>query len=150
MSRDYTIGAADADTGVAVNAAAPNAGAVVKVPDYTDVMDGPKTFIEFANSLPGGGGLTVTSTVTPVNPADPAVVGSSAEAARADHVHLRELPAVTAANNGNVLAVVAGAWASAAPPTPGLKAQVIGAAAYQALVTAGTVDPSTLYVVQGA
>ena len=68
MSRDYTIGAADADTGVAVNATAPNAGAVVKVPDYTDVMDGPKAFVEFANSMPeGGGGVTVSDT-EPTNP----------------------------------------------------------------------------------
>ena len=56
MSRDYTIGATDAATGVAADATAPNAGKVVKVPDYTDVMDGPKTFIEFANSMPAGGG----------------------------------------------------------------------------------------------
>ena len=52
MSRDYTIGAADADTGVAEDLTAPNAGAVVKVPVYTDVMDGPKAFVEFANSMP--------------------------------------------------------------------------------------------------
>ena len=70
MSRDYTIGAADADTGVAADATAPNAGAVVKVPDYTDVMDGPKAFVEFANSMPeGGGGVTVSDT----EPASPDV-----------------------------------------------------------------------------
>ena len=68
MSRDYTIGAADADTGVAEDLTAPNAGAVVKVPDYTDVMDGPKAFVEFANSMPeGGGGVTVSDT-EPANP----------------------------------------------------------------------------------
>ena len=68
MSRDYTIGATDADTGVAEDLTAPNAGAVVKVPDYTDVMDGPKAFVEFANSMPeGGGGVTVSDT-EPANP----------------------------------------------------------------------------------
>ena len=68
MSRDYTIGAADADTGVAIDATAPNAGAVVKVPDYVEVLDGPKSFIEFANSIPKG----PTGPAHHVSNADPA------------------------------------------------------------------------------
>lgn len=54
MPRNYKIGDADAASGVAASATAPNAGKTVVIPDGADFIDGPKAFIEFANSLPTG------------------------------------------------------------------------------------------------
>lgn len=55
-AREFTIGADDtATTGVPANTSAPLAGKKVKVPVYADPADGPKAFVEFANSLPKGG-----------------------------------------------------------------------------------------------
>ena len=67
-ARDFVIGADDtATTGVAANAAAPLAGETVKVPAYTDPADGPKAFVEFVNSLPAGGKVTIADTA-PTSP----------------------------------------------------------------------------------
>ena len=41
-----------------------------------------------------------------------ATPGTSAQYARGDHVHPKELPTVTATDNGKFLRVVSGAWAA--------------------------------------
>lgn len=68
-ARDFVIGADDtATTGVGADAAAPLAGETVKVPAYADPADGPKAFVEFVNSLPAGGKVTIADTA-PTSPA---------------------------------------------------------------------------------
>ena len=52
------------------------------------------------------------STTTPKAPGT-ASAGSESAYARGDHVHPRELPAVTTSDNGKFLRVVNGAWAAA-------------------------------------
>lgn len=52
------------------------------------------------------------STTTPKAPGT-ASAGSESAYARGDHVHPRELPTVTASDNGKFLRVVSGAWAAA-------------------------------------
>ena len=51
------------------------------------------------------------SATTPKAPGT-ASAGTSAAYARGDHVHPRELPTVTTADNGKFLRVVSGAWAA--------------------------------------
>lgn len=51
------------------------------------------------------------STTTPKAPGT-ASAGSESAYARGDHVHPRELPAVTTSDNGKFLRVVSGAWAA--------------------------------------
>ena len=51
------------------------------------------------------------SATTPKAPGT-ASAGSESAYARGDHVHPRELPAVTASDNGKFLRVVSGAWAA--------------------------------------
>ena len=51
------------------------------------------------------------STTTPKAPGT-ASAGSESAYARGDHVHPRELPTVTTADNGKFLRVVSGAWAA--------------------------------------
>ena len=51
------------------------------------------------------------STTTPKAPGT-ASAGTSAAYARGDHVHPRELPTVSASDNGKFLRVVSGAWAA--------------------------------------
>ena len=51
------------------------------------------------------------STTTPKAPGA-ASAGSESAYARGDHVHPRELPNVTTADNGKFLRVVSGAWAA--------------------------------------
>ena len=51
------------------------------------------------------------STTTPKAPGA-ASAGSESAYARGDHVHPRELPHVTTADNGKFLRVVSGAWAA--------------------------------------
>lgn len=59
-AREFEVGTDDtATTGVAANPNAPLAGEKVKVPVYADPADGPKAFVEFVNSLPAGGKVTV-------------------------------------------------------------------------------------------
>ena len=53
------------------------------------------------------------STTTPLAPTEAGSVGTSAAYARGDHSHPKELPSVTAADNGKFLRVVSGAWAAA-------------------------------------
>lgn len=53
------------------------------------------------------------SATTPKAPGT-ASAGTSAAYARGDHVHPRELPTVSASDNGKFLRVVSGAWAAAA------------------------------------
>ena len=50
------------------------------------------------------------STTTPLAPTETGSVGTSTSYARGDHVHPRELPNVTTADNGKFLRVVNGAW----------------------------------------
>ena len=52
------------------------------------------------------------STTTPLAPTETGSVGTSTSYARGDHVHPRELPNVTTADNGKFLRVVSGAWAA--------------------------------------
>lgn len=52
------------------------------------------------------------SATTPKAPGT-ASAGSESAYARGDHVHPRELPTVTTADNGKFLRVVSGAWAAA-------------------------------------
>ena len=52
------------------------------------------------------------STTTPKSPGT-ASAGSESAYARGDHVHPRELPNITTADNGKFLRVVSGAWAAA-------------------------------------
>ena len=52
------------------------------------------------------------STTTP-KAAGTASAGSESAYARGDHVHPRELPTVTTADNGKFLRVVSGSWAAA-------------------------------------
>ena len=52
------------------------------------------------------------SDTTPKAPGT-ASAGTSAAYARGDHVHPRELPTVTASDNGKFLRVVSGVWAAA-------------------------------------
>lgn len=52
------------------------------------------------------------STTTPKAPGT-ASAGSESAYARGDHVHPKELPTVTASDNGKFLRVVSGAWAAA-------------------------------------
>lgn len=52
------------------------------------------------------------SATTPKAPGT-ASAGSESAYARGDHVHPKELPAVTASDNGKFLRVVSGAWAAA-------------------------------------
>ena len=52
------------------------------------------------------------STTTPLAPTETGSVGTSTAYARGDHVHPRELPNVTTADNGKFLRVVSGAWAA--------------------------------------
>lgn len=51
------------------------------------------------------------STTTPKAPGT-ASAGSESAYARGDHVHPRELPNITTADNGKFLRVVSGAWAA--------------------------------------
>lgn len=53
------------------------------------------------------------SATTPKAPGT-ASAGTSAAYARGDHVHPRELPTVSASDDGKFLRVVSGAWAAAA------------------------------------
>lgn len=50
------------------------------------------------------------STTTPLAPTEAGSVGTSTAYARGDHVHPKELPNVTTADNGKFLRVVSGAW----------------------------------------
>lgn len=55
--------------------------------------------------------IPLAATVTPKAPGT-ATPGTSAQYARQDHVHPKELPTVTATDNGKFLRVVSGAWAA--------------------------------------
>lgn len=55
------------------------------------------------------------SSTTPKAPGT-ASAGSESAYARGDHVHPRELPTVTTADNGKFLRVVSGAWAAESIP----------------------------------
>jgi len=137
MSRNYTVGAADATTGVAAVPTAPNAGVAVKIPAETEHLDVPKALIDFVNSMPKFGGNL--SSAAP-NAAGTAASGTSQLGARADHVHPAEIPAHSAATNGKVLAVDttgALAWVTPAAPVTELKPPVASAAA---LPAAGNTD----------
>jgi hypothetical protein len=76
--------------------------------------------------------------------------GNALETSRSNHVHPAELP-LALGTAGQVLAVNAGATAVewATPAVGGTQTVEIGAAAYAALVTAGTVSATTLYLVTG-
>ncbi len=137
MSRNYTIGAADATTGVAANPSAPNKGVVVAIPAEAEHLDVPKALIDFVNSMPRWG---ASLAVKPPLAAGTAAVGASLLAAKADHVHPTEIPAHSAATNGKVLAVDttgALAWVTPAAPVTELKPPVASAAA---LPAAGNTD----------
>lgn len=62
------------------------------------VQDNDKTTIDPATATPKANGT--------------ASVGTSLKYAREDHIHPKELPNVTASDNGKFLRVVSGAWAA--------------------------------------
>lgn len=67
------------------------------------------------NNKAAWGSKPQPSTTTPKAPGT-ASAGSESAYARGDHVHPRELPTVTASDNGKFLRVVSGAWAAAEIP----------------------------------
>ena len=67
------------------------------------------------NNKAAWGSKPQPSATTPKAPGT-ASAGSESAYARGDHVHPRELPTVTASDNGKFLRVVSGAWAAAEIP----------------------------------
>ena len=61
--------------------------------------------------IDGAVSVAPASNTTPKAPGT-ASAGTSAAYARGDHVHPRELPTVSASDNGKFLRVVSGAWAA--------------------------------------
>ena len=64
------------------------------------------------DQIDGAVAVAPASNTTPKAPGT-ASAGSESAYARGDHVHPKELPAVTASDNGKFLRVVSGAWAAA-------------------------------------
>lgn len=78
----------------------------------------PETLLEGATAhnaagdqIDGAVAVAPASNTTPKAPGT-ASAGSESAYARGDHVHPRELPAVTTSDNGKFLRVVSGAWAA--------------------------------------
>lgn len=87
--------------------------------DLTGDSVTPETLLEGATAhnasgdqIAGAVAVAPASNTTPKAPGT-ASAGSESAYARGDHVHPRELPAVTTADNGKFLRVVSGAWAAA-------------------------------------
>lgn len=90
--------------------------------DLTGDSVTPETLLEGATAhnaagdqIDGAVAVAPASDTTPKAPGT-ASAGSESAYARGDHVHPRELPTVTASDNGKFLRVVSGAWAAAAIP----------------------------------
>ena len=87
--------------------------------DLTGDSVTPETLLEGATAhnaagdqIDGAVAVAPASTTTPKAPGT-ASAGSESAYARGDHVHPKELPTVTASDNGKFLRVVSGAWAAA-------------------------------------
>lgn len=87
--------------------------------DLTGDSVTPETLLEGATAhnaagdqIDGAVAVAPASNTTPKAPGT-ASAGSESAYARGDHVHPRELPNVTTADNGKFLRVVSGAWAAA-------------------------------------
>lgn len=86
--------------------------------DLTGDSVTPETLLEGATAhnaagdqIDGAVAVAPASATTPKAPGT-ASAGSESAYARGDHVHPRELPNVTTADNGKFLRVVSGAWAA--------------------------------------
>lgn len=88
---------------------APTIGNVYRV--FVPQNDMSRAFIITGESNGGGGGSVSPSTALPKMDGI-ASAGTSNLYSRGDHVHPRELPAVSASDNGKFLRVVSGAWAA--------------------------------------
>lgn len=87
--------------------------------DLTEDSVTPETLLEGATAhnaageqIEGAVAVAPASDTTP-KAAGTASAGSENAYARGDHVHPKELPTVTASDNGKFLRVVSGAWAAA-------------------------------------
>jgi len=83
----------------------PLAGSTVVVPKTVDPLDVRQAIVDLADSLPAAPAGVALATTAPADPAASAAVGSGTTAAKADHVHKKELPAHAAANANHVLHV---------------------------------------------
>ena len=104
---------------MAVNKVDINGATVI---DLTGDSVTPETLLEGATAHNAAGdqidGAVVVAPASNTTPKAPgtASAGSESAYARGDHVHPRELPNVTAADNGKFLRVVSGAWAAVKIP----------------------------------
>lgn len=90
--------------------------------DLTGDSVTPETLLQGATAhdasgaaIEGAVAVAPASSTTPKEPGT-ASAGSESAYARGDHVHPRELPNVTTADNGKFLRVVSGAWAAESIP----------------------------------
>lgn len=82
------------------------------VPAWAKTPNKPTYTSSEVGALPNTTEIPQPASVAPKSPGT-AAAGSSSDYARADHVHPRELPTVSASDNGKFLRVVSGAWAAA-------------------------------------
>lgn len=82
------------------------------VPAWAKAESKPTYTASEVGALPNTMSIPDPATTTPKAPGT-ASAGSESAYARGDHVHPRELPNVTAADNGKSMRVVSGAWAAA-------------------------------------
>lgn len=75
------------------------------------LLEGATAHNAAGDQIAGAVSVAPASNTTPKAPGT-ASAGSESAYARGDHVHPRELPNVTAADNGKFLRVVSGAWAA--------------------------------------
>ena len=81
------------------------------VPAWAKSANKPTYTASEVGALPSTTSIPQPTSTTPKAPGT-ATAGTSSEYARGDHVHPRELPTVSASDNGKFLRVVSGAWAA--------------------------------------